>query len=288
MVDETIWHDEFVIFDDLNAFSQAIVGETGKAVDLESVIRLNTDFLDATDQFLLLNIKEYDSGEPNNLLLLTERKAFLFSKTPPRLQEAETFVDVLQKPFGRSTVLCFLTLDKVLIGHEAHLERLVSRTAKLEDCFDHTEYRRLALEFERLSDRLEEFHDLLLRLQERRYKQVETQYISFDYSVLIAESLSLQARCQRRLGVLKDVRQDHEMLATEGLNKKIVDLNDVVKKLTAITVILMLPTLIASHFGMNFVHMPELQLAWAYPAAIIVQIALMGICFAVFRKIRWL
>jgi len=33
-----------------------------------------------------------------------------------------------------------------------------------------------AIEF---SDRLEEFHDLLLGLQERRYKQVETQY-SFD------------------------------------------------------------------------------------------------------------
>ena len=228
------------------------------------------------------------SDEPNNLLFLTEHKAFLFSKRPPPFQEAEVFADILQKPFGRSTVLCFLTLNKVLTNHNTQLELLMSRVAKMEDHFDHTEYRNIALEFERLIDKLEEFHELILRLQERRYKQVETQYISFDYRVLIAESASLQAKCRRRLSVLKDLRQDHEMRATEELNKRIVNLNDVVKRLTAITVILMLPTLIASHFGMNFAFMPELRIWWAYPAVIFFQIVFMGIGFVIFRKIGWL
>ena len=44
----------------LIAFSEAVERETGKAIDLESVVQLNTDFIDATDQFLLLNIKEYE------------------------------------------------------------------------------------------------------------------------------------------------------------------------------------------------------------------------------------
>ncbi len=65
-------------------------------------------------------------------------------------------------------------------------------------------------------------------------------------------------------------------------------LNDAVKKLTALTVILMLPTLIASHFGMNFAFMPELNLWWAYPAVVVFQIVFMGIGFAIFRKIGWL
>lgn len=282
------WHDEFIIFDSLIAFSKAIEREAGKAIDLESVVLLNTDFIDATDRFLLINIKEYGNNEPNNLLFLTEYKALLFSKRPPPLQEAEVFVDILQKPFGRSTVLCFLMLNKTLINHNAQLELLMSKVAKIEDHFDHTEYRNIALEFERLIDKLEEFHELILRLQERRYKQVDTQYISFDYRVLIAESQSLQAKCRRRLTVLKDLRQDHEIRATEELNKRIVGLNDVVKKLTAITVILMLPTLIASHFGMNFNFMPELRIWWAYPAVIFFQIVFMGIGFFIFRKIGWL
>jgi magnesium transporter len=78
------------------------------------------------------------------------------------------------------------------------------------------------------------------------------------------------------------------MQATEELNKKIVRMNDILKKLTSITVILMLPTLIASHFGMNFVHMPELAIWWVYPAVIAAQLLIMGIFFAIFKKIGWL
>jgi len=50
----------------------------------------------------------------------------------------------------------------------------------------------------------------------------------------------------------------------------------------------MLPTLIASHFGMNFQYMPELSVAWAYPAVIAIQVILMGVGLILFRKIGWL
>jgi hypothetical protein len=288
MAVDTKWHEEFALFDDLAAFSKAVEKEAGEAVDLESVVQLNTNFVDGNDRFLILNLKDYNSDEPNNIMFFTEYKAFLFSRRPPPFQEAEAFADVLPKPFGRGTALCFLTLNKVLENHNTQLERLIASVAKMEDHFDHTEYRNLALEFERLIDKLEEFHELLLRLQERRYRQVETQYISFDYRVLIAESQSLQAKCRRRLTVLKDVRQDHEMRTTEELNERIVKLNEVMKRLTALTVILMLPTLIASHFGMNFVNMPELKIAWVYPAVIVFQLIFMGIGYLLFRRIGWL
>jgi magnesium transporter len=169
------------------------------------------------------------------------------------------FKDVLQQPFGKSTIIAFLVINQIHDKNVQHLETLSKRIKNLEEDFVHDEYRALSLDFERYSDRLEEFHDLIIGLQERRYKQIQTQYISFDYRVLIAESQSLQTRCRRRMSYLKDLRQDHEMKSTEELNQKIVKMNDILKKLTSITVILMLPTLIASHFGMNFAHMPELQ-----------------------------
>jgi magnesium transporter len=87
--------------------------------------------------------------------------------------------------------------------------------------------------------------------------------------------------------VLRDLRQDYETEATSGLNKKIAKLNDVVRKLTAIIVILMIPTLIASHFGMNFTHMPELAVPWAYPAVIVFQVILLGAGIYIFHKIDW-
>jgi magnesium transporter len=42
------------------------------------------------------------------------------------------------------------------------------------------------------------------------------------------------------------------------------DQNDVMKKLTAIASILLLPTLIVGLYGQNFDHMPELNWSWGY------------------------
>jgi len=78
------------------------------------------------------------------------------------------------------------------------------------------------------------------------------------------------------------------MLATEELNNRIIKLNEVVKRLTAIAVSLLMPTLIAGHFGMNFQFMPELRVSWAYPAVIAGQIAIMVAGIIIFRKIDWL
>jgi Mg2+ and Co2+ transporter CorA len=288
VIDETKMHDDFSIFDDFTTFTKAVEKETGKVIDLNAIVQLHSNFMESTDKFLIINVKEYGSDEPDNLLFLAETRSLLFSKSPPLWQEADVFIDVLQKPFGRSTVLYLITMSKILENDSIQLDLLLSRMTKLEQHFEHTEYRSLSLEFERLIDNLEELHEILLKLQERRFKQVETQYISFDYRVLIAESQGLQAKCRRRSGVLNNLRQDHEMKTTEGLNEKIVKLNDVVRKLTAITVILMLPTLIASHFGMNFAFMPELRVTWAYPAVIGIQIALMVVGVFIFRKIGWL
>jgi len=41
-----------------------------------------------------------------------------------------------------------------------------------------------------------------------------------------------------------------------------------VKRLTAFTVLLMVPTLLAGIYGMNFDFMPELSWPWGYPAAL--------------------
>jgi Mg2+ and Co2+ transporter CorA len=278
----------FKFFPDTKSFADAIESSFGFTFDLQSVLELNTDFSQVTSQYLLLDIKEYNSATPDNLLFMMEDMVFVCSHNAPSLSMIDEFEDILQKSFGKSTIATFLVINKVMENHIQQLELLGKGIRSLEVDFVHDTYRSLSLEFERYSDRLEEFHDLILGLQERRFKQVETQYISFDYRVLIAESQSLQARCRRRLNYLKDLRQDHELKSTEELNQRMVKMNDILKKLTSITVILMLPTLIASHFGMNFLHMPELRIWWVYPMVIVAQVVIMGICFIIFRKIDWL
>lgn len=49
--------------------------------------------------------------------------------------------------------------------------------------------------------------------------------------------------------------------------------NEIVKIVSILTVGLFPPTLVASIYGMNFVHMPEKDWAWGYPTAILLMVA---------------
>ena len=65
-------------------------------------------------------------------------------------------------------------------------------------------------------------------------------------------------------------------------------LNAVMRVLTVITTIFMPLSFIASIYGMNFDHMPELKSEWGYPTVLGVM-AVVGVgMLVVFRKKRWL
>ena len=65
-------------------------------------------------------------------------------------------------------------------------------------------------------------------------------------------------------------------------------LNQVMKTLTASSIILMSMTLIASVYGMNFVHMPELKWTAGYPWALGLMVLIGSSLVALFRRIDWL
>jgi magnesium transporter len=74
--------------------------------------------------------------------------------------------------------------------------------------------------------------------------------------------------------------------ATMGLIN--IEQNNIIKVLTIVSVVGVPPTLVASMYGMNFHHMPELDWAWGYPYGLIL-IALSAILPLLWFKLRgWL
>jgi magnesium transporter len=86
-----------------------------------------------------------------------------------------------------------------------------------------------------------------------------------------------------------DVYQD---LLTNALDSYLAivsnNLNQVMKTLTALTVILMVPTLIAGVYGMNFEQMPELHWAHGYPLALALMALAGAGLFVYFRRKGWI
>jgi len=64
--------------------------------------------------------------------------------------------------------------------------------------------------------------------------------------------------------------------------------NEVVKRLAGWAALLAAPTLLASWYGMNFHHMPELDKPWAYPAMMVLTAGVCGTLYRVLRRAKWL
>lgn len=67
-----------------------------------------------------------------------------------------------------------------------------------------------------------------------------------------------------------------------------IEQNQVIKIFTVVTVIFMPPTLIASIYGMNFVHMPEIKWLGGYPLALGLMIVSSLTFLWYFRRKKWL
>ena len=74
--------------------------------------------------------------------------------------------------------------------------------------------------------------------------------------------------------------------ATLGLVN--LEQNNIIKLFSVMAVIFMPPTLIASIYGMNFKHMPELETAWGYPLALLAMVAAGVFPYVFFRWKKWL
>jgi magnesium transporter len=64
--------------------------------------------------------------------------------------------------------------------------------------------------------------------------------------------------------------------------------NEVVRKISAWAAIITVPTFIASFYGMNFDHMPELHWVGSYPAVVVVMVLAGVVLWRGFKRARWL
>jgi magnesium transporter len=92
-----------------------------------------------------------------------------------------------------------------------------------------------------------------------------------------------------RLADTIDLYRD-QLSSTMDANLSIVsnDLNKVMRTLTSASIILMVDSLLASIWGMNFVNIPELHLPYGYFMALVIMALISVLLIAFFRRLRWL
>ncbi len=67
-----------------------------------------------------------------------------------------------------------------------------------------------------------------------------------------------------------------------------IEQNNIIKIFSVAAVVLMPPTLVASIYGMNFKHMPELDWWFGYPLALLLMLVAAILPYLFFKWRRWL
>lgn len=104
----------------------------------------------------------------------------------------------------------------------------------------------------------------------------------YDTLVHQTEMLTVQRE------ILTDLLEIYATVINNNLTVISNELSVVMKKLTAFTVLIMVPTLITSFYGMNFKNMPELQSPYGYIIAIILMAFCAGLLYCYFHRRKWI
>ncbi|MBI3587951.1 hypothetical protein HY995_00895 [Candidatus Micrarchaeota archaeon] len=243
-------------FTEFAEFEKAVKG-FGVEVDLKSLTELDFNFFDKYGRYVIINLRDF-SENPNNLMVLSEGDSFLYSSKRIDESQFRLFRHTMKKKFGESTVLTYLVFKSVLSSYSNAFERINAEIDEEDERLNPHQVERLGRRLRKLGDKVEDIVDLMIKLEDRDIREVNTAFISYDYDVMLAKLRHLLDRIKSHSQQIVGLRNEIEIRNTYELNKRIENLSDVVKKLTAITIIFMIPTIVAGHFGMNLGHLSTL------------------------------
>ncbi|TLD86524.1 magnesium/cobalt transporter CorA [Helicobacter sp. MIT 05-5294] len=102
-----------------------------------------------------------------------------------------------------------------------------------------------------------------------------------DLGIVLKDINSLVEFANVNMNILDNI----QTLFSSQIN---IEQNKIIKTFTMVTVAMMPPTLIATIYGMNFTHMPELEWTYAYPVALGIMVVSTILPMLYFKKKKWL
>jgi magnesium transporter len=212
---------------------------------------------------------------------------FDFAKVSARLESAP---DLSKEGIG---FLLYLMLDEIVDGYLDVIERFEDGADDIEDDVATEEEgaegeatRTLARRIFRLRQQVVRFRRLAAPMREVVDLLIETPAIVTPaLTPYFRDVLDHVIRMTELSDNVRDLLTSaRELQLAQVANRQ----NVVMKQLTAWAAIILIPTLIAGIYGMNFRHMPELDWALGYPFALAVMGGAAFLLYRSFRKREWL
>ncbi|VVB66130.1 CorA-like Mg2+ transporter protein [Candidatus Gugararchaeum adminiculabundum] len=270
---------------------QAKAAGLGIKSDLAALTKLSILFFEYyTDQepnYIVMSLLNYPREKPNTLLVITRDNSLIYPKV--QIENDAMLAELRKKTmYAESTLVGYSVLKQILGNYLAKFEEITKMIDELDERLEFDKVELVSRELKRFRDKVDDLLQIILRIEEKEVKLVDNRVLAYEFDILIAKTRLLADRCRSKMEEINVLRDKCDVIEAKILNKRLEKLTDIMKKLTAFTVIMMIPNIISSHFGMNFKYMPELSMLDAYPVVIAVTLLIMGGAVLLFKKWEWL
>ncbi|MBI4360992.1 hypothetical protein HY572_04445 [Candidatus Micrarchaeota archaeon] len=235
------------IYSNFEEFSK-VAEQMGVKDDLRALLTLNLIFFERYEDYSIVSVRDY-SDSPNNILVLSKDKTVLYSEKQITQRDFRLFKYTVQKTYGESTALTLLVLKEVLRSYTKHFDKINAEIDTYSGVKDLDKIELTTVNLRKLTVDVEDFQNLLYTLEDRKVREFRTEYLEYDYDLVLARTQHLLDRCRNHLQELRDLRSEVEVRATADLNRSIKSLTVVMMFLTIITVVLSVPNTVATVFG---------------------------------------
>ncbi len=255
---------------------------------------------DAEHLFLVahgLTLDERDELVDSELHLFAGKHFYVATvRRPPLFDFANTHERLtVETHLSREGIgyLLYLLLDEIVDGYLDAVDALEDRSDDIEDAVSTQEegeagdaarqlaqrifrLRRQVVRFRRLAAPMRETVDLLLE---------DERVVPPPLAPYFRDVLDHVIRTVELTDNVRDLLTSARELQLSQISNR---LNVVMKQVTSWAAIILIPTMIAGIYGMNFRHMPELSWRLGYPAALATMLVAAFLLYRAFKKRDWL
>ena len=235
---------------------------------------------------------------PVSFVLANDRLVTIRYHEPRALQTFPLKAEKLDMPCGNGRAVLVALLETVVDRLADLLERAGAGVLEISHSIFHPPVRQTAkrdVNYQIILRRIGRKEQFVSNLQD---SLLTLQRLVGFLAQLLAQTKAnsdLRGRVKtlmRDLGSLSDhansLSQKITFLLDATLGMINIEQNNIIKIVSVATVVFLPPTLIASIYGMNFHHMPELSWPWSYPLALLAMVVVAVLPFWIFRRLGWL
>ncbi len=275
------------IFDDFEKLQEK-AKEFGITNDLAKLRELDILFYEVYEEYMIFSFVAFES-KLNKVVILSKGYSLVFPSAAAELKRVKIGRMKTRSRYLESTMCAYAVFRRAVENYTSHFDNIRKEMNQFEaGPVDIDKLDAIERKTRRFRELMEDLLGLFIKIEEKEVPFINVKAFPFEFAILRAEIQHLNDKATSVRREVDITRTRLEMRQTAELNRRIEKLTDIMKKLTALTVLFMIPNIIASYYGMNFKHMPELNMPLAYPMVLLLMVMFVLFGAYLFRKWEWL